>query len=80
MKVTLKHIFQFAITQINENLIEASKEITCGCGLNDYTIKDLSDNIEAHGQIKELAEFFEHCSNIPFEEVLCRCFEEEENE
>ncbi len=75
MKVTLKQIFQLAISQAIDNITEASENFPYQ--KDDRTLKILSDNIEIHRQIKELAEFFKHCDDVPFEEILCGYFGEE---
>ncbi|MCM1236029.1 MAG: hypothetical protein NC489_38570 [Ruminococcus flavefaciens] len=78
MKVTLGQIFRYALTIAKDNIINSSDVFSEKP--NDNTLGTLSYNIETYVRIKELMKIFEHCENVPFEEVLCRCFEEEENE
>lgn len=73
MKVTLGQIFQFAISQAMENIINSSGAFSENS--DDKTLKILSDSIEIHRQIKELANFCEHCGDVPLEEILCGYFE-----
>lgn len=77
MKVTLGQIFQFAISQAMDNIIDSSG-VFSECS-DDNTLKILSDSIEIHRQILELANFCEHCGDISFEEILFGYFEEENN-
>ncbi len=76
MKITLGQIFQLAISQLRNKMNDISNIFPLRT--DDEIIKILSGKIEAYEQIKELSEFFEHCSDVPFEEVLCGYFGEEE--
>lgn len=78
MKVTLGQIFRLACETARDNIVNSSDEFSKN--QSDKSLKVLSDDVETYKQILELMEFFEHCKDVPFEEVLCRCFEEEENE
>ncbi len=75
MKVALGQIFRLAILKARENIINSSGGFSENS--DDKTLKILSDNIEIHRQIKELAEFFKHCDDVPFEEILYGYFGEE---
>jgi len=77
MKVTLEQILRLAFETAKDNIINSSDDFSEKS--NDKTLKTLSDDIETYRQIKELAKFFEHCSNAPFEEVLCGYFGEDKN-
>lgn len=78
MKVTLGQIFRLSCETARDNIVNSSDEFSKN--QSDKSLKVLSDDVEKYKQILELMEFFEHCEDVPFEEVLCRCFEEEENE
>ncbi|MDE7365243.1 MAG: hypothetical protein K2N27_10270 [Ruminococcus sp.] len=76
MKVALGQIFRLAILKAWDNIINSSGDFSENP--DDETLKILSGDIETYRQIKELANFCEHCGDVPLEEILCGYFEEEE--